>query len=52
LGYKVIVGATFYDLALVHDNNLIGILDGTQAMGDNHHSLLTELNQFVQGLLN
>lgn len=48
---ELVVGSTLNDLTLVQDDDLIGILDGTQAMSDNDDGLLAHSNQLVEGRL-
>jgi len=33
LGHQVVVRALFDDLAVIHDNDPVGVLDGGQAVG-------------------
>ena len=39
-------------LALIHDENLVCLHDGAQAVGDDHYSLFTRLYELVESLLN
>lgn len=45
------MSSTLDDLALVENNDLVGVLDGTEAMSYNNDGLLALSNQLVEGLL-
>jgi hypothetical protein len=48
---EVLVITAFDNFTLVEDDNLVGILDGTQTMSDNDNGLLSKLDQLVESLL-
>ena len=45
------MGSLFDDLTLAHDDDLVGVHDCRQAMGDHDHSLLLLLEERVKSLL-
>ena len=45
------MGAAFLDLAVLHDDDFVGVADGAQSVGNDHHGLLAAADQFVQRLL-
>ena len=42
---------SLFDLALLHNDDLVSFSDGAEAMSDNDDSLIAILNQFVESLL-
>ena len=49
LGYQILVGASLHDSSFVQYADLVGILDGAQAVGHSHGG--TGLHQSLQGIL-
>ena len=48
---KLLVRATLLDFTMLHDDNLIGILDRTESMSHNYNSLLPAFDKLVERLL-
>ena len=48
---QVIVTATLHDLAMLHDDDLVGVTDGAQSVSDDDDRLLATLDEQVEGLL-
>jgi len=45
------MGATLLDLSMLHDEDLVGVFDGAESMGDNDNGLLSCVDQLVKRLL-
>ena len=48
---KLLVGAALFYLTMLHADDFVGILDCAESVRDDDDSLLSALNQLVQGLL-
>ena len=47
--YQLVVGTTLHNPALMQYADFVGMLDGTQSVGDSHGG--ARLHQFLQGIL-
>ena len=45
------VSATLLDLTVLHDDDLVSILDGAESVSDDDNSLLATVDQLVKSLL-
>ena len=45
------MGATLLDLAMLHDDNLVGVTNGAQSVSNDHDSLLAAADELVKSLL-
>ena len=48
---ELFVGASLLDFALLHADDLVCVADSAQPMSDDNYSLLTAVDQLIQGLL-
>ena len=51
LGQQIVVGALLHDLAILHHDDGVGVLDRGESVGDADHCLLSLADKLVDGLL-
>lgn len=50
-GNKFVISAALLDLTVLHDNDLVCVLNGAKPMSDHDYSLLTGADKLVERLL-